>query len=135
MKRVLIAALAAVLTVSAFTGAAVLTGRFKNSVVPVAHAIPMSATISLPSASAKLESAQGPALTSGAALCAAVTPATPDAVEAAQGRRGAGQGGGRSQGQSRGSRQGQGRPADGAENLRQDAGQRRHQRCGCAAAQ
>lgn len=83
MKRVLIAALAAVLTVSAFTGAAVLTGRFKNSVVPVAHAIPMSATISLPSASAKLESAQGPALTSGAALCAAVTPATPDAVEAA----------------------------------------------------
>lgn len=43
----------------------------------------MSATISLPSASAKLESAQGPALTSGAALCAAVTPATPDAVEAA----------------------------------------------------
>lgn len=83
MKRVLIAALAAVLTVSAFTGAAVLTGRFKNSVVPVAHAIPMSTTISLPSASAKLESAQGPALTSGAALCAAVTPATPDAVEAA----------------------------------------------------
>ena len=51
MKRVLIAALAAVLTVSAFTGAAVLTGRFKNSVVPVAHAIPMSTTISLPSAS------------------------------------------------------------------------------------
>ena len=47
MKRVLIAALAAVLTVSAFTGAAVLTGRFKNSVVPVAHAIPMSTTISL----------------------------------------------------------------------------------------
>ena len=55
MKRVLIAALAAVLTVSAFTGAAVLTGRFKNSVVPVAHAIPMSTTISLPSASAKLD--------------------------------------------------------------------------------
>ena len=72
MKRVLIAALAAVLTVSAFTGAAVLTGRFKNSVVPVAHAIPMSTTISRPSASAKLESAQGPALTSGAALCAAL---------------------------------------------------------------
>lgn len=101
----------------------------------------MSATISLPSASAKLESAQGPALTSGAALCAAVTPATPDAVEAAIAttERKAAEEQAKAEAEAKAKaeagRQGQGRPADGAENLRQDAGQRRHQRCGCAAAQ
>ena len=83
MKRVLTAALAVIVMISAVTGVTVLTGRLKNSVVPVAHAIPLNASVSLPSASSKLENAAGPAMTSGAALCAVVTPATPDAVETA----------------------------------------------------
>ena len=83
MKRILTAVLAAVVMISAVTGVTVLTGRFKNSVVPVAHAIPLNASISLPSASSKLENAAGPAMTSGAALAAVVTPATPEAVETA----------------------------------------------------
>ena len=83
MKRIVTAALAAVLMISAVTGVTVLTGRFKDSVVPVAHAIPLHTSVSLPSASFKLENAAGPAMTSGAALCAVVTPATPDAVETA----------------------------------------------------
>ena len=83
MKRTLTAALAVIVMISAVTGVTVLTGRFKNSVVPVAHAIPLNASVSLPSASSKLENAAGPAMTSGAALCAVVTPATPDAVETA----------------------------------------------------
>ena len=66
--------------ISAVTGVTVLTGRFKDSVVPVAHAIPLHTSVSLPSASFKLENAAGPAMTSGAALCAVVTPATPDAA-------------------------------------------------------
>ena len=83
MKRILTAALAAVVMASAITGVTVLTERCKTPVIPVAYAIPLNASVALPSASEKLESAAGPVMTSGAALCAAVTPATPDAVEAA----------------------------------------------------
>ena len=83
MKRILTAALAAVVMASAITGITVLTERCKTPVIPVAYAIPLNASVALPSASEKLESAAGPVMTSGAALCAAVTPATPDAVEAA----------------------------------------------------
>ena len=68
MKRIVTAALAAALMISAVTGVTVLTGRFKDSVVPVAHAIPLHTSVSLPSASFKLENAAGPAMTSGAAL-------------------------------------------------------------------
>ena len=83
MKRILTAALAAVVMASAITGVTVLTGRRRAPVIPVAYAIPLNASVALPSASEKLESAAGPTMTSGAALCAAVTPATPDAVETA----------------------------------------------------
>ena len=48
--------------ISAVTGVTVLTGRFKDSVVPVAHAIPLHTSVSLPSASFKLENAAGPAI-------------------------------------------------------------------------
>lgn len=85
MKRIFTAALAAALLISAVTGVTILTGRVREMTIPVtvAHAIPLNAAVALPSASSKLESAAGPGLTSGAALCAALTPVTPDAVEAA----------------------------------------------------
>lgn len=83
MKRILIAALAAVMMISAVTGFTVLNGRVKETMVPVAYAIPLHASVPLPSASSNLVSAAGSGLTSGAALCAALTPAAPDAMEAA----------------------------------------------------
>ena len=83
MKRILIAALAAVMMISAVTGFTVLNGRVKETMVPVAYAIPLHTSVPLPSASSNLVSAAGSGLTSGAALCAALTPAAPDAMEAA----------------------------------------------------
>ena len=83
MKRILIAALAAVMMISAVTGFTVLNGRVKETMVPVAYAIPLHASVPLPSASSNLVSSAGSGLTSGAALCAALTPAAPDAMEAA----------------------------------------------------
>ena len=83
MKRILIAALAAVMMISAVTGFTVLNGRVKETMVPVAYAIPLHASVPLPSASSNLVSAAGSGLTSGAALYAALTPAAPDAMEAA----------------------------------------------------
>lgn len=83
MKRILIAALAAVMMISAVTGFTVLNGRVKETMMPVAYAIPLHASVPLPSASSNLVSAAGSGLTSGAALCAALTPAAPDAMEAA----------------------------------------------------
>ena len=83
MKRILIAALAAVMMISAVTGFTVLNGRVKETMVPVAYAIPLHASVPLPSASSNLVSAAGSGLTSGAALCAALAPAAPDAMEAA----------------------------------------------------
>ena len=70
MKRILIAALAAVMMISAVTGFTVLNGRVKETMVPVAYAIPLHASVPLPSASSNLVSAAGSGLTSGAALCA-----------------------------------------------------------------
>ena len=69
--------------ISAVTGFTVLNGRVKETMVPVAYAIPLHASVPLPSASSNLVSAAGSGLTSGAALCAALTPAAPDAMEAA----------------------------------------------------
>ncbi len=83
MKRILIAALAAVMMISAVTGFTVLNGRVKETMMPVAYAVPPHASVPLPSASSNLVSAAGSGLTSGAALCAALTPAAPDAMEAA----------------------------------------------------
>ena len=83
MKRILIAALAAVMMISAVTGFTVLSGRVKETMMPVAYAVPPHASVPLPSASSNLVSAAGSGLTSGAALCAALTPAAPDAMEAA----------------------------------------------------
>ena len=83
MKRILIAALAAVMMISAVTGFTVLNGRVKETMVPVAYAIPLHTSVPLPSASSNLVSAAGSGLTSGAALCAALAPAAPDAMEAA----------------------------------------------------
>ena len=83
MKRILIAALAAVMMISAVTGFTVLNGRVKETMMPVAYAIPLHASVPLPSASSNLVSAAGSGLTSGAALCAALAPAAPDAMEAA----------------------------------------------------
>ena len=83
MKRILIAVLAAVMMISAVTGFTVLNGRVKETMVPVAYAIPLHTSVPLPSASSNLVSAAGSGLTSGAALCAALTPAAPDAMEAA----------------------------------------------------
>lgn len=83
MKRILIAALAAVMMISAVTGFTVLNGRVRETMMPVAYAIPLHTSVPLPSASSNLVSAAGSGLTSGAALCAALTPAAPDAMEAA----------------------------------------------------
>ena len=83
MKRILIAALAAVMMISAVTGFTVLNGRVKETMMPVAYAVPPHASVPLPSASSNLVSAAGSGLTSGAALCAALAPAAPDAMEAA----------------------------------------------------
>ena len=83
MKRILIAVLAAVMMISAVTGFTVLNGRVRETMMPVAYAIPLHASVPLPSASSNLVSAAGSGLTSGAALCAALAPAAPDAMEAA----------------------------------------------------
>ena len=77
MKRILIAVLAAVMMTSAVTGFTVLNGRVKETMVPVAYAIPLHASVSLPSASSNLVSAAGSGLTSGAALCACLLYTSP----------------------------------------------------------